>query len=64
MRKMRHVVSSQTMTYRGVVSEGSNKTMDKTAEILTAVTGAWIPTLSSDYDFQVKLEFFANSESS
>jgi hypothetical protein len=56
-RKMRHVISSQSTAYKGMVSEDSNKTMDKAAQILTAVTGAWIPTLSSDDDYQVKLGF-------
>lgn len=56
-RNMRHVISSQSSAYKGMVSENANKTMDKAAEIVVMATGAWIPTLSSDDDYQVKLGF-------
>lgn len=56
-RQMRHIISSQSTSYKGLVSEDSNKAMDKAAEVLAAVTGSWIPTLSGDKDYQVKLGF-------
>lgn len=56
-RKMRHVVSNQSTAYKGIVSEESNKTMGKAAEIIGMATGKWITTLSSEDDYQVKLNF-------
>ncbi|MDO9144635.1 hypothetical protein [Rhodoferax sp.] len=56
-RNMRHIVSAQSTSYKGVVSEDANKTMDRAASLVAAVTGTWIPTLSDDEDYQMTLGF-------
>lgn len=56
-RDMRHIISAQSTNYKGMVSEDANKTMDRAASIVAAVTGTWIPTLSDDEDYQMTLDF-------
>ena len=56
-RNMRHIVSAQSTSYKGMVSEEANKTMNRAASIVGAVTGTWIPTLSEDEDYQMTLGF-------
>lgn len=56
-RSMRHVMTSQQTTYKGMLSEGANDTMNKVANLAATVAGAWLPTLSSDDDYQMTMGF-------
>lgn len=60
-RKMRHVIASKSTAYKGMVSEDANRAMDKASGFLMLATGAYIPTLSGDDDYQVKLGFYCES---
>lgn len=55
-RNLRHVVSDQITMYKGVVSQDTNKTVNKAQE-LAVYAGLWIPTLSGDSDYEVALTF-------
>jgi len=52
----RHVVSNEQMKYKGLVSESTNKVLNKTGD-LAAYVGAWVPGLGSDDDYEVTLTF-------
>nr|WP_319564227.1 hypothetical protein [uncultured Rhodoferax sp.] len=56
-RKMHHIVSGEQTKYKGVVSEETNTTLNKAQEIIAATTGAWLPTLSGDEDYQMTMSF-------
>jgi hypothetical protein len=60
-RKMRHIIASQQSAYKGMVSEDTNKTMNKAAGIISAVTGSWVPTISNDDDYQMTMGFTCES---
>lgn len=60
-RKMRHIVTSQKTSYQGMVSEDANRTMDKAAGVVAALSGAWVPTLSNDDDYQITIGFACES---
>lgn len=54
-RSMHQIVTAQKTAYRGLLSEGVNATLNRAADIAGAL--AWIPTASSDEDYQITLEF-------
>lgn len=60
-RKMRHVIESKTTAYKGMVSEEANRTMNVAAGFLAMATKSYIPTLSGDDDYHVKLGFYCES---
>lgn len=49
-------VSNSQTKYKGVVSEGTNRALNKAGE-LAAYAGAWVPGLSGDDDYEVSLTF-------
>lgn len=55
-RNMRHVVSNQETKYKGVVSEQTNRNLNKASE-LASLAGVYIPGLGGDDDYQVTLTF-------
>jgi len=59
-RSMRHVISNEETTYKGVVSEGANRPLNKVGE-LASFAGAWLPSLGGDDDYHVTLAFTCES---
>lgn len=55
-RNMRHVVTKQKTQYKGAVSENLNKSINRFAA-LASTTRRNVPTLSTDEDYVVSLEF-------
>ena len=55
--KKHHVVTGQQTEYKGIVSESTNKTVNAAAEAINGLTGAVLPTLSTDDDYRVTLTF-------
>ena len=51
-----HVVTGEQTKYKGIVSESTNKVLNKTGD-LAAYVGAWVPGLGSDDDYEVTLTF-------
>jgi hypothetical protein len=56
-RQMRHVVLDQSTEYKGLVTEGTNQTIDKAQEIIAATTGTFFPTLSGENDYRNTMRF-------
>ena len=56
-RKMQHIVLDQKIEYKGILTEDSNKNLDKAQEIIVAATGKWLPTLSSEDDYKINMRF-------
>lgn len=56
-RQLRFVVIDQKDEYKGMVSEGTNKTLNKVAGIVGATTGSYIPTLSGEDDYRITMRF-------
>lgn len=49
-------VSNVQTKYKGVVSEGTNRNINKVGELAASV-GVWVPGLSGDDDYEVSLTF-------
>lgn len=56
-KKMRHVVLSQTDSYKGVVSEDTNQKIDTAARVFAAISKTRLPGLSGGDDYSSKLVF-------
>lgn len=56
-RQSRFVVLDQKTEYKGLVSEDSNRAIDKVAGIVSAVAFIPIPTLSGDDDYRITMQF-------
>ncbi len=56
-RHLRFVVLDQKVEYKGLVSESTNNTFNKVSEIVAATTFRYIPTLSSEDDYQIAMRF-------
>ncbi len=52
----RHVITAEQTKYKGVVSEATNRNLNKVGE-LASYAGAWIPGLGGDDDYEVTLTF-------
>jgi hypothetical protein len=59
--RKRHIVTGQKTLYKGTVSEDTNRTVNNAAQVLATVTGRWVPTLSSDDDYQITLTFMCEA---
>lgn len=57
----RHVVTNQQTAYKGMVSEDTNRTLNKAAELAEAVSMRTIPTLSSKDDYRVTISFICEA---
>lgn len=60
-RQRRHVITNQSTQYKGMVSEGANRAMNQAATVAAAVTKNWVPTLSSEDDYQITVGFTCES---
>jgi|SRR5450830_1339026 len=52
----RHVISAEQTKYKGVVSESTNRALNKAGDLASYV-GAWVPGLGGDDDYEVTLMF-------
>jgi hypothetical protein len=55
--KKRHIVTNLHTAYKGLVSEDTNRTLNKAVEVAEAFTMKSVPTLSSKDDYRVTLSF-------
>lgn len=52
-----HVITGQKTTYKGVVSQDTNRALDTAAQVLASATGKYLPSLSNDDDYRITLTF-------
>lgn len=53
----RHIVTAEKTSYKGTVSEDTNRAIDKAALALASATGKFLPTLSNSDDYRTTLTF-------
>ena len=56
-----HIVTDQTMQYKGIVSQDANRALDNAAQKIADATGRFVPTISNDDDYRLTLTFKCES---